>query len=214
MVMVRLTQARGPADLDSVLVQLSHVTAGLGGAALAEARELQQHVAAARSADSSEIEDFHGAELARDTLAAPALAAALFVRFADRHPASLFAPKALIAAASLRSEALDSIRGLLQARYPDSPYTLVFSGQRSPAFQITEDSLAIALGLSRSVALARGGLSFRVAAPRPGPRGPELDPLLEGTGAVTVRRATPERRPPASQRRPADRPAERPDDRP
>jgi len=196
-------------------VQLSHVTTGLGGAALAEARELQQHIAAARSADSSEIEDFHGAELARDTLAAPVLAAALFVRFADRHPTSLFAPKALIAAATLRSESLDSIRGLLRARYPDSPYTLVFTGQGSPAFQVTEDSLAIALGLSRSVALARGGLSFRVGAPRTGPRGPDLDPLLERTGTVTVRRATPaERRPPGSQRRPADRPADRPDDRP
>jgi hypothetical protein len=137
------------------------------------------------------------------------------VRFADRHPTSLFAPKALIAAAALRSESLDSIRGLLRARYPDSPYTLVFTGQGSPTFQVTEDSLAIALGLSRSVALARGGLSFRVGAPRTGPRGPDLDPLLERTGTVTVRRATPaERRPPASQRRPADRPAERPDDRP
>jgi hypothetical protein len=215
MVMVRVSQARGPEDLDSALVQLSHVTTGLGGAALAEARELQQHIAAARSADSSEIGDFHGAELARDTLAAPVLAAALFVRFAVRHPTSLFAPKALIAAAALRSESLDSIRGLLRARYPDSPYTLVFTGQGSPTFQVTEDSLAIALGLSRSVALARGGLSFRVGAPRTGPRGPDLDPLLERTGTVTVRRATPtERRPPASQRRPADRPADRPDDRP
>ncbi len=38
---------------------------------------------------------FRAAELARDSLAAPMLAASLFLRFAAGHPGSLFAPKAL-----------------------------------------------------------------------------------------------------------------------
>lgn len=170
------SHASTPADLDSVLAQLARVTVGLDGAALAEARELQRQIAATTSVDSSEIEDFHAGELASDTLAAPLLAAALFLRFADRHPASRFAPKALLAAEQLRPDALDSISAVLQVRYPDSPYTQVFRGETSPAFQVLEDSLAIALGVARPTTVERGRLAVRVAPPRPGPRGPEVDP--------------------------------------
>lgn len=207
------TRATSAADLDAVLARLARATTGLGGAALAEGRELQLLLVATKNVDSTEIDGFRAAELARDTLAAPALAAELFLRFADRHPASLFAPKALIAAGQLRPDALDSIGAVLRSRYPDSPYTLVFGGGVSPAFQVIEDSLAIALGVARPGTLVRGGLTLRVAPPRPGPRGPELD-SPQVPHALAARPAPPgERRPPRA-RRPADRPAERPEDRP
>ncbi len=206
--------ASGPANLDSVSARLSRVTLGLGGTALAEASELQHQILAMRSDDSSEVVVFHAAELARDTLAAPALAAALFLRFADRFPSSLFAPKALIAAGQLRPDVLDSVGAVLRTRYADSPYTLVFRGEASPAFQVVEDSLAVALGVRRLVASIRrgGAIAFRVALPRPGPRGPEFDPPLENAAGVAAR-------PPAGHRpvraRPTDeRPVERPEDRP
>ncbi len=212
------SRARTIAELDSVSWHLNRMTTGLGGAALAEARELQLQLAAARggSADTSVIEDFRAAELARDTLAAPALAAALFLRFVDRHPASLFAPKALIAAAQLRPEAVDSIGAVLRTRYPDSPYSVVFRGETSPAFQIIEDSLASALGVLRPAARLRSEFAVRIAAPRTGPRGPELDPPLPGlAGASPNRRVAPPREQrPSDRERPAERPTERPTTRP
>lgn len=213
---MQLSLVRTTAELDTVSWQLSRVTAGLGGAALADARDLQQQLAATRGGgtDSSEIEDFRAAELARDTLAAPALAATLFLRFVDRHPASLFAPKALIAVAHLRPEALDSIGAVLRARYPESPYTVVFRGEASPAFQVIEDSLALALGVSRLTMRVQGGLAFRVVAPRTGPRGPEYDPL-PGVVVNPTRRVAPQREQrPTDRERPAPRPTERPAERP
>jgi hypothetical protein len=219
-VSVQASRARTTAELDSVSLQLSRMTPGLGGAALAEARELQLQLAAARggdgSADTSAIEDFRAAELARDTLAAPALAAALFLRFVDRHPASFFAPKALIAAAQLRPEAVDSIGAVLRARYPDSPYAVVFRGETSPAFQILEDSLASALGVPRTAARLRSGFAARIASPRTGPRGPDLDPPLAGLASASPNRrvAPPREQRPSDRERPAERPTERPTTRP
>jgi hypothetical protein len=191
-VRLHTARVRTPAELDSVSEQLARLTATLGAAALADSRELQLQIAAVQRDDSSDVEAFHAAELARDTLAAPALAAALFQRLADRHPSSLFAPKALIAAGQLDADALDSIGAVLRARYPGSPYTMVFRGEASPAFQILEDSLAVALGVTRLQAPVPGAGALRVAAPRPGPRGPELDP------------------PTPAGRRPALRPEDRP----
>jgi hypothetical protein len=146
-----VSRVRTMAELDTASWQLNRVITGMGGAALADAKDLQQELTATRGGgtDSSDVEDFRAAELARDTWAAPALAATLFLRFAERHPTSLFAPKALIAAAHLRPEALDSIGALLRQRFPESPYTVAFRGESSPAFQVIEDSLALALGVSR-----------------------------------------------------------------
>jgi hypothetical protein len=175
-VRLHAARVRTPAELDSVSERLARVAAALGGAALADARELRLQIAAVQHDDASDVEAFHAAELARDTLAAPALAAVLFRRLADRHSASLFAPKALIAAGQLDAETLDSIGAVLQARYPASPYTMVFRGEPSRAFQVLEDSLAVALGVRRPPAPLPGALTLRVAPPRPGPRGPEDRP--------------------------------------
>ncbi|MGH7538363.1 MAG: hypothetical protein ACREMF_06995, partial [Gemmatimonadales bacterium] len=215
-VLVQAAEAREPADLDSLAKQIVRLSSrgGLAGAALLEARALQRHLVAIRTADSTAIGAFRGAELVRDTLAAPALAASLFLQVAARYPASLFAPKALIAAGHLRPDAVDSVDAVLRTSYAQSPYTQAFHGASSPAFQVLEDSLAIAYGVTRlapSTTLA----ALRFAAPRPGPRGPQLDPSL---GVAILRAAgrpvPPTDRQPPRPPRPGETPEERPGERP
>lgn len=171
-----LTRASTVADLDSAAAQVARVSAGLGGTAEAEGRALEEQIAAVRHADASDVAAFHAAELARDTFAAPRLAVHLFLRFVDRYPTSLFAPKGLIAAAALRPDAVDSIGAQLRSRFPESPYTMAFGGDVSPAYQVLEDSLAVALGLTRFRAAGPVAPGPRVGSPRTGPRGPPLDP--------------------------------------
>jgi hypothetical protein len=208
-----VSQARGPGDLDELAVRAGALGKSLHGMALNELNELTRRIDDARRDDSAEVVGFRKAELARDSLDAPALAAALFLRFALRHPTSLFAPKALIAAGQLRPETLDSVGTVLQARYVESPYTLAFHGDQSPAFQVAEDSLAVALGLARPRVFASGAANqVVVAPPRTGPRGPELDPPSFASGSLGRGRAPAPKRPAA--RRPGERPTERPDDRP
>ncbi|HYX81374.1 MAG TPA: hypothetical protein VE714_03210, partial [Gemmatimonadales bacterium] len=114
---------------------------------------------------------FRAAELARDSLQAPVLAGHLFLEAAS-DTASLFAPKALIAAIALLPERRDSIIAVLDSRYADSPYTRVFHGEASIAYVAAEDSLARELGVAApaSTAPARP----RSDVPLPGPRGPTL----------------------------------------
>ncbi len=179
---------------------------GGGGAAVSEGRELQRRIRRVLAADEEgDVAQFHAAEVARDSLAAPQLAARLFVAFARRHPASLFAPKALIAVVGLVPERADSLVGVLQSAYATSPYTLALGGETSPAYAAAEDSLAQAEG----VALERAappppGVSL-VAPPVTGPRGPPLD-------GPEPRRVEPSRTPGRNEpegHRPA-RPVERP----
>ncbi len=209
--LLQISLVREPADLDSVAGWLQRLTPGLRGAALAESRVLRLQIEAIRSGgDSSEIRAFRAAELARDSLAAPMLAASLFLRFAAGHPGSLFAPKALIAAGQLRPDAVDSVERVLRSHYAESPYALAFHGAPSPAFRAAEDSLAIAFGVARPVQATVAGT--RIGAPRPGPRGPELDPLVGLAAPRAAARPSPPRdRPPG---RPSQRPPERPEDRP
>lgn len=172
-----VAQLETPDDLDSVSARVARLLPALGGAPLVEARELARRIDDERRIDSSEIAGFRAAEQARDSLEAPLLAAALFRRFQARHPASLFAPKALIAAGQLQPETLDAVDAELRSRYAESPYALAFLGAPSPAFQAAEDSLARVLGLARPAAPGPGrGAGIRIAAPRTGPRGPLLDP--------------------------------------
>ncbi len=208
-----VAQLRTVGTLDSLSARVADLTETTSGALLAEARELERRIDDARRGDTSEIAAFRAAEVARDSLEAPALAAALFRQFAMRHPASLFAPKALIAAGQLQPESLGSVDTVLRTRYADSPYALAFRGAPSPAFQATEDSLAAALGVARSTVLAaRVLVELRVAPPRTGPRGPDLDPPSPAVAAVRPR--APDVRRPVPARRPGERPTVRPDVRP
>jgi len=147
----------------------------------------------------SEAPEFRAAEYARDSLRAPRLAGRLFVEFARRHDASVFAPKALVAALPFAGERRDSILGALDSTYGASPYTLALHGELSPAFQAAEDSLASALGLT--LAAAGPAWSSRIALPVSGPRGPEIDPPIVTDLDQPQAKARP---------KPAARPRERP----
>ena len=144
---------------------------------------------------------FRVAELARDSLRAPALAGQLFLDIAGADTASLYAPKALVAALPLLPERRDSIMSMLETRYATSPYTRAFHGEPSIAYVAAEDSLARELG----VAVARAGqlTSPHFDAPVPGPRGPTLDG--PATGAIPTATRAPVR-PPGARPIPRDRP--------
>ncbi len=195
--------AAGPADVAVAHDALRRITrGGLGGEAAQDARVLQsllQRVAGAE--DGSEGDRFRAAELARDSLGAPRLATALFLSFARGQPRSLFAPKAIVAALALDPAAADSLLPMLDAVYPTSPYTRALHGEMSPAYAAAEDSLAQMLGLARADPAA--GEAVLAAPPRPGPRGPALDPQPEPAA-----RPPPRARPvaPRAPVRPVDRP--------
>jgi hypothetical protein len=175
---LRVSAARATtlADLGAVKGRLDRLTqGGTAGAALNEARALQRVIQAVIvPGDLSEEQPFRAAELARDSLHAPQLAANLFLAFARDRPASLFAPKALVAAAALAPERRDSLVEVLHSTYGTSPYTLALRGEPSPAYAAAEDSLARALGVVLEQPSAVVG--SLVSPPVPGPRGPALDP--------------------------------------
>src|SRR6185312_5608961 len=88
-----------------------------------------------------DLRPFLGAEAARDTLAAPALAAGLFRRISDEWPASPYAPKALLAAERLDPSDTEASRAKLDSLYADSPYLAVARGEDPQGYQVLEDSL-------------------------------------------------------------------------
>jgi hypothetical protein len=155
-----------------------------GGAGALEARALLQLIARVVAPGESDADRFRAAELARDSLGAPRLAANLYLDFARSHPASLFAPKAIVAALLLAPTEADSLLAALDSVYSASPYTQALHGQASPAFAAAEDSLALALGVSAPPPQVRA-LGSRTAAPVPGQRGPGLEPVFP-TVAVPV----------------------------
>jgi hypothetical protein len=179
---VSAARARSVVELRIVQARVDRVAQdGTAGAALTEVRGLQRLIQSVITpGDSAEELPFRSAELARDSLQAPELAANLFVAFARDRPASLFAPKALVAAAALSSERRDSLIGVLYSTYAASPYALALRGESSPGYAAAEDSLARALG----VALASTAfVASLVSPPVPGPRGPPLDAVGPERGA-------------------------------
>lgn len=105
---------------------------------------------------------FVAAELLRDSLRAPHLAAQQFGRVSAEWPESPFAPKALLAQIALDTVLADSLRQTLLTRYAESPYVVLVQGGEAPAFRELEDSLR------------RFATSYRPERPRPGatPAGP------------------------------------------
>ena len=155
---------------------------------------------------------FRMAELARDSLGAPALAGQLFLDVTAGDTGSLYAPKALVAALALLPDRRDSIARVLDTRFAASPYTRVFHGEPSVAYAAAEDSLARELGVqfAQSTTAPSGA---RFDAPIPGPRGPWLDEPEQrgrgGGGGGAARPARGQPRPPPGAARPApdrDRP--------
>lgn len=84
---------------------------------------------------------FIAIEAVRDSLAAPALAAALWQALPTLYPRSPLAAKALLAAAVLNAPAADSLIELVLRDYPDSPYVLALRGTGRAEFVAVEDSL-------------------------------------------------------------------------
>ena len=193
--------ARQRGDLAPVITELTLLSREEGGNAAAKV--LLDLVVQAATTPETPGARFRVAELARDSLRAPALAGKLFLDIAAADTASLYAPKALVAALPLLPDSRDSITSVLETRYPTSPYTRAFHGEPSVAYVAAEDSLARELGVE--VARAGQSMSPRFDAPVPGPRGPTLDgPDFGATPAATRTQARPGTRPTT----PPDRPAQ------
>jgi len=194
---VLLTGAKDRSDLKPIEAELAQMSLEPGAVS---AKHVLDLVRQATIIPETHAAGFRAAELARDSLAAPTLAGALFLEVAGRDTASLYAPKALVAALPLLPERHDSIVGLLNARYAASPYTRAFYGEPSVAYVAAEDSLARELG----VQIARATVVFagaRTDLPIPGPRGPHLEDV---EAARAAGRARPANRPAAAAGR--DRP--------
>jgi hypothetical protein len=84
---------------------------------------------------------FLAAESARDSLAAPRLAEAIFRRIPEEWPLSPYAPKAILAAQQLNPAWADSARALLDEQYFASPYLATIRGEATPEYRQLEDSL-------------------------------------------------------------------------
>lgn len=204
----RVALAGTAADLEAVQAELARMAQGTPQGGGSEASALATLLERVAPASAPELVQLRGAELARDSLGAATLAGQLFVTFAERHPESLFAPKALVAALPLLPERHDSLLGVLRRVYGASPYVAALRGEASPAYAGLEDSLARAFGVALATRSAFRGLVGR--APVTGPRGPWWDEVFpEQTGRVAEVETTE-----GPVRRPARPPARRPGDRP
>jgi hypothetical protein len=200
---VLLTRVQDRAGLKPIETELSRLSLEPGAV---DAKHLFDLVRLAAVIPETPAAGFRGAELARDSLSAPALAGSLFLESAARDTASIYAPKALVAAIAMLPDRRDSIVAILDARYAASPYTRAFYGEASIAYAAAEDSLARDLGvqIARSTVPLAGR---RVAVPLPGPRGPQLEDVEDARGAARAGSARPTSRPaPAAGR---DRPPPR-----
>ena len=150
------------------------------GSAVTEARRLVAIVRRIQETDSTVVSTFRNGEIARDSLGAHRLASDLWLHFARRQPASVYAPKAILAALPITSPLTDSLVAVLDSAYPTSPYTLALHGKATAAYTDAEDSLARLFGF-RDVGLAfvamREAVATRWAPPVPGPKGPRLEDL-------------------------------------
>lgn len=182
---VLLTGARDRSDVKPIETELARLSLEPGAVTTKHVLDLVRQTTIIPETHAA---GFRAAELARDSLAAPALAGTLFLEVAERDTASLYAPKALVAAIQLLPERHDSIVALLNARYATSPYTRAFYGEPSVAYAAAEDSLARELGMQ----IARAAVVFagaRTDLPVPGPRGPHLEDVEAARASARARPA-------------------------
>jgi len=92
-------------------------------------------------APEGDMATFVVAETVRDSLTAPRIAAELFAAVPAGWPTSPYAPKALLALASLLPQSADSIHAVLETSYAGSPYLALVAGEVTPAALALEDSL-------------------------------------------------------------------------
>src|SRR5207247_2036970 len=108
-------------DLTPVIVELRDLSRAETGNT--DAKHLLDLVSQATRSPASSGAGFRIAEIARDSLGAPALAGQLFLEVAASDTGSLYAPKALVAAIPLLPDRHDSIATILDTRYTAAPYT-------------------------------------------------------------------------------------------
>jgi tetratricopeptide (TPR) repeat protein len=212
---VRLARGElGAAGSDSEVVAVRErlfTLAQQGGTPAREAQQILRLLGKADSLGRMPVDPdafwYLHAEVLRDSLGAPGLAAAAFAAMAERFPDSPWTPKGLLAAIAAGYPAPDTLRTLLQERYPESPYTTALLGGNAERYASLEDSLLRVL-------------ERRPAAGRPGVTRPAANPAaveqLEDEERVGGRRppapARPGQRPPTPT--PAPRPATPPRPRP
>ena len=170
----RVARATRRADLAAIASELTRLLRTVSGTE--EAKHVIELLNAVMGDAVTPGTRFRVAEIARDSLHAPALAGQLFLDAAAADSASLYAPKALIAALAVLPERRDSLLALLDAQYPGSPYTRAFHGQPSVAYATAEESLARELGVQGGSTRSAEVSAVPFAAPVPGPRGPRFDP--------------------------------------
>jgi hypothetical protein len=187
-----LQRTRSLAELPAFQREASRAAA-LGGAPAAEAQRLNRAITQVLSEPDDAVAGLVRAETARDSLGAPALSATLFRDVQVRWPESVFAPKALIAAATLDPDGASALLASARERYGQSPYMRALAGETDPAYAVAEDSLRQALGLAAQAELAQ---SAHVAPPTAGPR-TVLEPEAMPIDAV---RDAGRARPPAQER--------------
>lgn len=160
---IELSWVKTTGELAPVVPVLEPAT-GSGGIDALRARRLLETIQRVRStadtltqeSPNGDIEQFLLAETARDSLGAPQLAQALFRRLSEDWPQSPYAPKALLAMATLDAENAIVYRQYLLYAYPDSPYLSYLAGDVTSSFLGLEDSLQ-AYAFSRVVRQGQDG---------------------------------------------------------
>lgn len=140
----RLRTVRRVQDVDLMIDEFERLMVdggGFGTMAASHALVLEAIAGALERNGDAGLSLFRRAEEVRDTLGMEAMASVLFVEVARRNPASVLAPKALLAAMALAPNRADSLFAVLRREYPHSPYTRVALGEDVPEYRVLEDSL-------------------------------------------------------------------------
>lgn len=146
--LIELSWVKTSEELAVVLPVLEPATRS-GGADALRARRLMETIRRVRStadtltkeSPNGDIEQFLLAEAARDSLGALQLAHSFFWRLTQDWPQSPYAPKAVLAMATLDEENAIVYRQYLLYAYPDSPYLSYLAGGDTGSLLGLEDSI-------------------------------------------------------------------------
>lgn len=181
---MRVSAADSMADLNATLEAMQEITAtdeALQAVFIPLRRriEMVQRLmdSAAPGQPQGDMRRFLAAEVARDTLDAPRLAANIFSSIPVGWPESPYAAKAWLAARQLTGDTLDA-----GGQFTSSPYLAVVRGEEGTTYTQLEDSLA---NFARSLVAAASPQGVKRGVKRPGTVNPaddgtEGDPAPEG----------------------------------
>jgi hypothetical protein len=158
--------------LDELIQRKSALAGEAGQLHEAVTRLLAASDSLSAGAAQADLRLFLAAETARDSLAAPALAASLFRTIVEATPDSPYAPKAILAGQVLDPVWGESAVPLLEARYAGSPYVAFLQGAEPYGYRELEDSLqrfAVGLAAGERPGVRRPGVGPDSLRTRPGP---------------------------------------------